>query len=203
MDNTSFGNENTYDIGYDSNMWNSLEANLDNIESIPSKFYKLKYSNDFKLEMDGTPITSITLASEPLSYTGTPIEPEVTVKQDENSLESGSYIVTYKNNKNAGTAKAIAIGVGDYTGAATTTFEIKPASITEATITGFSDFYDYSGTAIKPTVTVTLKDKTLTQDADYTVSYGSNTAVGQATVTVTGKDNYIGTKTATFEITAY
>ncbi|MBQ9067555.1 MAG: RICIN domain-containing protein, partial [Eggerthellaceae bacterium] len=41
---------------------------------------------------------------------------------------------------------------------------------------------------------------TLKAGTDYTVSYSNNTKVGTATVKVTGKGNYTGTKSATFNI---
>ncbi|MCF0109167.1 MAG: MBG-2 domain-containing protein, partial [Erysipelotrichaceae bacterium] len=50
----------------------------------------------------------------------------------------------------------------------------------------------------------TLKDgeTTLVKDTDYTVTYSSDTKnVGTVTVTITGKDNYSGTVTRTYQIT--
>ncbi|WP_312637291.1 GLUG motif-containing protein [Oscillibacter sp.] len=67
-----------------------------------------------------------------------------------------------------------------------------------ATITGGS--YTYTGSAITPGVTVVFGPDTLTENQDYTVSYGSNTNAGTATVTVTGKGNYTGTGTRDFTI---
>ena len=43
---------------------------------------------------------------------------------------------------------------------------------------------------------------TLTSGTHYTVSYSNNTNAGTATVTITGKGNYTGTKTANFTINA-
>lgn len=59
----------------------------------------------------------------------------------------------------------------------------------------------YSGKALKPSVTV--KDsakKTLKLGKDYTVTYKNNKTPGKATVTVTFKGNYSGTKTLSFTI---
>ena len=60
----------------------------------------------------------------------------------------------------------------------------------------------YTGKALKPAVKVKLGTKVLTQgaDADYTLKYTNNTAVGTATVKITGKNKYKGTATATFKI---
>lgn len=58
----------------------------------------------------------------------------------------------------------------------------------------------YTGKAITQTPTVILGSTTLARDKDYTISYKNNTNAGTATVTITGKGNYAGTKTATFKI---
>ena len=60
----------------------------------------------------------------------------------------------------------------------------------------------YTGSAIEPTVTVNVGNKTLTAGTDYTVTYKDNTNVGTATATVTGKGNYTGSVEAKFNITA-
>ena len=49
---------------------------------------------------------------------------------------------------------------------------------------------------------MTVKDgaAVLKANADYTVSYGSNQKSGTATATVTGRGNYTGSKTVSFQI---
>ncbi|MCR5795892.1 MAG: leucine-rich repeat protein [Solobacterium sp.] len=58
----------------------------------------------------------------------------------------------------------------------------------------------YTGSAVKPSVTVTADGKTLVKDTDYTVSYKNNTDVGTAEVTVTGKGFCSGKQSVTFKI---
>lgn len=58
----------------------------------------------------------------------------------------------------------------------------------------------YTGKAVKPDITVKSGNKILTAGTDYTLSYKNNTKLGTATVTVTGKGNYTGTKKLTFKI---
>lgn len=61
----------------------------------------------------------------------------------------------------------------------------------------------YTGKAVKPTVTVKNGSVTLkcgNGDKDYTVFYKNNTAIGKATITIKGTNNYSGTKTITFTI---
>ena len=60
----------------------------------------------------------------------------------------------------------------------------------------------YNGSAQTPAVTVKDGTTTLTNGTHYTVSYSNNTNAGTATVTITGKGNYTGTKTADFTINA-
>ncbi|MCC8076448.1 MAG: S8 family serine peptidase [Clostridiales bacterium] len=70
----------------------------------------------------------------------------------------------------------------------------------EVTLELSQEEYTYSGSARKPTVSVLCGGLTLTQGTDYTVSYSNNTAVGTATVTVTGTGDYTGTAETTFTI---
>ena len=78
---------------------------------------------------------------------------------------------------------------------------IGKTNISKAVLTLEKTSYVYDGTAKTPSVTVTLDGKTLVLNTDYTVAYSSNTNEGTAAVTVTGKGNYEGSKTANFTIT--
>ncbi len=62
------------------------------------------------------------------------------------------------------------------------------------------DDQTYTGSAIEPDVTVTDGETTLTLGTDYEVAYSDNTIVGTATITITGKENYAGTTSKTFNI---
>lgn len=70
----------------------------------------------------------------------------------------------------------------------------------KAAITLGKTSYTYTGSALKPSVTVKLGSTKLKQGTDYTVSYKNNKNAGTATVTVTGKGSFSGTKTASFKI---
>lgn len=72
-------------------------------------------------------------------------------------------------------------------------------SLSGATVSKISD-KPFTGDYIKPTVKVTYQGKTLKQDTDYTVEYTDNLYVGTATVTITGKWDYFGTKVVHFKI---
>ena len=73
-------------------------------------------------------------------------------------------------------------------------------SIKSAVIT-YTDSFVYTGTEIKPEVTVTLDGQTLTLDDDYTVQYINNIEVGTATIIIKGTGDYLGTIIKTFSIT--
>ena len=60
----------------------------------------------------------------------------------------------------------------------------------------------YTGKAITPAVTVKVGSRKLTKGTDYTVAYKNNINAGTATVTITGKGKYKGSKSVTFKITA-
>ena len=62
------------------------------------------------------------------------------------------------------------------------------------------DDQTYTGSQLRPAPVLTFNGMTLAVNTDYTVSYSSNTNVGTATVTITGKGNYSGTVTTNFTI---
>ena len=78
---------------------------------------------------------------------------------------------------------------------------VSRGNLSGATIKLSQTSYTYDGKAKTPAATVVLNGKTLVSSTDYTVSYSDNIKVGTAKVTVTGKGNYTGSKTATFTIT--
>lgn len=60
--------------------------------------------------------------------------------------------------------------------------------------------YAFDGKAKTPDVSVTLNGETVSAD-HYTVAYKDNVEAGKASVTVTGKDGYVNSLTASFKIT--
>ncbi len=77
---------------------------------------------------------------------------------------------------------------------------LKPKAISSTKGKLSTTAYTYNGTSKTPSVTITDNGKTLKKNTDYIVSYKNNNSIGTATVTVTGKGNYTGTKTLTFKI---
>lgn len=59
----------------------------------------------------------------------------------------------------------------------------------------------FTGAAITPDLAVTMNGTALVNGIDYTAIYTDNTAIGTATITITGINGYNGTRTITFNIT--
>ena len=135
------------------------------------------------------------------TYTGSALTPKVVVKAGSKVLtQNVDYTVLYSNNVNVGTASVKITGKGSYKGSYTENFKIVACSIAQATCSRIAD-QTYSGKAIQPTFTVSYKNRTLRKGTDYTVSFKDNVKIGTATVIITGKGNFEGTKEITFKIT--
>lgn len=133
-------------------------------------------------------------------YTGYAICPALTVYVNSTVLrENTDYTVAYTNNINIGTATVTITGIGRYSGTKTVNFRITGPNLSNATITAIPDQL-YTGYDIKPSLTVAVNNVTLIQNVDYNVSYSNNRNAGTATVTITGRGNYTGTRTTTFRI---
>ena len=121
------------------------------------------------------------IASQP--YTGSTIEPTVTVKEGRKTLTAGTdYTVTYKDNTNVGTATATVTGTGNYTGSVETKFNITAKALTASMVQDIAA-QTYTGSPIVPKLTVKDGETALSKDTDYTVKYQNNLNAGTATVT--------------------
>lgn len=159
----------------------------------------------FTINAKSIAASTVTLSSSSYTYSGSAKKPTPTVKITLNgssvTLTKGTdYTVTYSNNTNAGTAKVTITGTGNYKGTKTKTFTISAKSIASGTVSLSASSYEYTGSAITPSITLKVSSKTLTSGTDYTVSYSDNTAIGTATATITGTGNYTGTLTKTFTV---
>ena len=135
------------------------------------------------------------LSETSYEYDGTEKTPEVTV---EGLTEGQDYEVSYEANINAGKAKVIISGKGNYTGSFEKVFEIIPSSIKklEEKIVLSENSYIYDGKAKTPKVSI----EGLTEGTDYEVSYEDNINVGTAKVIFKGKGNYTDAVEKTFTI---
>ena len=111
------------------------------------------------------------------------------------------YTYRYLNNINAGTATIEFEGVNNYIGTISKTFKISPKSIENMTISTIPN-QDYTGSEIRPSIEVKIDSTHILDASNYTVDYSNNIMTGQAGVVVSGKGNYIGSISSTFEIMA-
>lgn len=156
-----------------------------------------------KIEITALKLSSVKVAAiEAVAYDGTAKKPKITVTYNNVELVEGEdYVVTYSNNVSVGTASVtLSEGSnGNYSGTKTATFKITQRDISSAQAAKINDVA-YTGKANMPAVVLNDLGKTLVKDTDYTVSYKNNINAGTATVTIKGKGNYSGTRTAAFKV---
>ena len=156
---------------------------------------------------------TVSLSPETYTYSGSTMKPSVNVKVGTYSFNEGAngdYTVSFPSEiKDAGnyTITVTPTSSGRLTGSAVTkTFTMEARSIGNAQVTLGYNTAQYTGSELKPTVSVAFQGKVgydpPIDASNYDVSYDKNINVGTATVTVTGKGNYTGKATAQFTITA-
>ena len=140
-----------------------------------------------------------------LIYSGSPVEPKVTIHYDGHLLSQGrDYSLQYLNNEAPGTGTVRITGEGYYIGSVTRTFEILEEAVPDEKTIADCDIIlsaqslTYTGEAQLPGITVKDGETVLSEGTDYTIAVsGTNvsengTAVdaGRYTLTVTGQGNY-------------
>ncbi len=134
------------------------------------------------------------------TYTGTAIEPELTVTYKNTPLVKGTdYTVSYTDHTEIGTAQAVLKGIGKYAGTKKVTFRITGISLKGAAVSGIEN-KAYNGNFQEHSLTVAQNGRTLTAGTDYDVVYADNRDVGKASVTIKGKGAYTGSIKKTFRI---
>ncbi len=148
---------------------------------------------------------SITAELTPSSFTydGTGKTPSCTVSDNalHTRLKEGvDYTASYEDSIEAGTAAVVVTGIGNYTGEKRFPYTISPLSINGLDFSGPEDMV-YNGMPQDPAVTVTDgAGNVLVEGRDYTTTGYDNVNSGIARVSLTGKGNYTGTKTLSYQI---
>ncbi|MDD3416054.1 MAG: InlB B-repeat-containing protein, partial [Lachnospiraceae bacterium] len=140
-------------------------------------------------------------------YTGSFIRPAVIVTTTVNTKkvtlkQNSDYTVSYKNNREVGTAQVIITGINGYEGSISKSFSITPASISSNEIK-VSDIgtVSYNKASCTPEPTIYYYGYPLVKDKDYELSYANNTTSGNnATIHIKGIKNFSGTKDVFFTI---
>lgn len=171
------------------------------------------YTCDVTITVKPDTMTGISITQEPnmsynsgdkLNLTGLVVSAQY-ASGDTVELGSGVYATDPAKNTELTVAehngKHITVKVGSFTAETTGVLTVTPANISGASIEDVGPFEYDNGNEIKPTPAITLGEKTLENGVDYDLSYESNINVGIATLTATGKGEYQGTVSATFQIT--
>lgn len=184
-------------IDYTLSYENNVECGTATVTVTGMGFYSGSVTRTFSVLKDLAK-TTLTKPAD-VTYKAAAYTPDVVLMDGKKRLVKGTdYTLSYKNNTNAGTATVIVNGKGCYYGTLTTGFAIKKRAVSALSVS-VSDV-TYTGKALKPTPTVKYGSRKLTAGTDYTLAYSKNTAVGTASLTVTGKGNYSGSVKKTFLI---
>ena len=155
----------------------------------------------FLIEKKKVSDATISLAKSVFTYSGKENTPAPSVTYEGTKLvKDTDYTVTYEDNTDVGTAKAIINGIGMYAGTVEKTFEIKPMSIAGSAFVASCNPIEYNGEAQSPEVAMKWGDITLVEGSDFEVQAVSKTEVGSCEVVVTGTGNYTGSKTVAWSI---
>lgn len=169
------------------------------------------YTCDVTIKVEHDTVASISVTNQPnLEYTSgqalnlDALEVTATFGSGNTDVITSGYTTDPEN----GTILTVADNNGHpvtitYDGQAATTDNliVNQADISGASIAAVGPFEYDNGNEIKPTPAITLGEKLLENGVDYDLSYENNINVGTATLTATGKGEYQGTVSATFQIT--
>ncbi len=144
------------------------------------------------------------------TYTGSAIEPSVTVKlttTDEGGnpktvtlVNNTDYKAVFSNNVNAGEGAITVTGVGAYKGSAKGTFTIAPKSLSDSNVK--IRFTEKSKVGRAPSYTVTYNGMTLKKNRDYSVDFTKLDKAGYKTgrARFKGIGNYSGSSSEEFSV---
>ena len=148
------------------------------------------------LPIEGAVVTGLKNAV----FTGKEITPRFTVKLSGKVLKEGTdFEAVFVDNLHAGEAGVIINGRGIYEGSVKKTFTITRKSFAGVKIAALGT-QTYTGSPIKPALTVTDGESLLTEGVDYVVTGYNNTQPGKAGLTVTACGDYTGVKNISFDI---
>nr|WP_294676919.1 leucine-rich repeat protein [uncultured Blautia sp.] len=184
--------------------------------------YVLKYSDDQMFEIEKT--SEIMIDTPVVSVENLDDETNGNIKVKWNACDNATnydlllYDADSKELKNKisdieGTSYSLKLAVGNYyvciqaknkqTGGKATSEQVEFAvkeNISTCNVILEKNVFEYDGTEKKPQVRVYNTQGDLLQSSEYSVTYENNLNAGTATVRITGKNAYLGTKTINFVI---
>ena len=123
------------------------------------------------------------------------------VKAGTMTVPADGYDVEGNVQTDAGRYTVAITGKGNFQGELATSFTIDPATLTEVTLAQTEFIYDDADPQPQTAEVESVKAGELEVPAEgYTIEGDTQTDLGTYTVTITGKDNFQGTLTATFSI---
>lgn len=171
--------------------------------------YKDTEDRYFTIRPIDTGTAAITI--NPLSnlvYTGNSQMPTPVVTFDRKVLDNSNYSVSYSaNTTDVGTVTVTVIGKKSFSGTLTATYKIVQADITNnnlLTVVNNPNNVVFDGKAMESKPTLKYNNIPITEGTagadDYKLTYANNVTPGTATVTITGINNFKGTKSLTYQI---
>ncbi|NLG04049.1 MAG: hypothetical protein GX567_09515, partial [Clostridia bacterium] len=176
------------------------------ITAVDSDICNYSGTKEATFQITGKPIkdTKVTLSQTSFIYDGTEHTPAVTVMDGKKTLEPQTdYVLFYRNCQSAGKATVLIQGIGLYAGEREVTYQIKGIDVSKLKAEKIPDQIYLYGDEIKPVNDIVLKDKATGTKIDlsnFRLGYDNNVKVGTATVYITGKEQYSGTRKLTFKI---
>ena len=188
-----------YDLSYENNVNVgkatvniTFKGNYEGTRSVNFNIIAKALSNDL-IDISETPAQT---------YTGSAITPTPTIKfGDVTLVKDKDYTLSYTDNVNAGKAKINVSFIGNYSGTASTTFDIIADVLNQEKVSiSETAAQTYTGSAITPTPTIKYGEVTLVKDKDYNLTYTDNVNIGTAKINITFINNYSGTAESSFNI---
>ncbi|MCR5396752.1 MAG: fibronectin type III domain-containing protein, partial [Lachnospiraceae bacterium] len=190
-------------VGSDNNYTTSGYVIVDSLQ--PTYYRNTPITVPFNIVF-GSDYLSVSGAADQYTYTGNVIKPTLTVKDNNGNVLPASVAYNSSTDGNA----CIQVGTVTYTATVTVagqslvktgTYKIIQRNVNTCTFGNISND-TYTGSNLTPPVSVTYQGENLVKGSggDYVISYANNTNPGVASVTVTGVNNYSGTRTMYFTI---
>jgi len=211
----------TRDVDYVATFENNIDGGTATVTIRPADGVKDYYTESVQTAefiiantIEDTEIASVRLDGEvdgivpSYNYTGSEVEPAVTVTYNGTVLAEDAYTVVYENNIECdietATATITAKPDSGYVGTVVKTFSIERRSLEDATMIMASTNYYYTGKAITfdDDIQVKYGDIILVLGTDYTLVYENNIVLGTGTVRAEGIGNYNDSISQEFTITA-
>lgn len=154
-------------------------------------------------EENGRPVYDVKVDDITVVYNDKAQSPVVAAAWNGRKLvNKKDYTFEFVPKKEAGSYPVTVEGCGNYTGERQFTFRIFKGKLAkDFKVNKIGDYiYAEDKVPFKPAVVVTYKGNVLREGIDYSVSYEDNTAIGTASVVITGINSFAGVKRVYFKI---